>query len=429
MHLWALVLAVCLTAASAAASHVLPPSQDPWYTAPTGWEWSTPGTILRLRTAPGNLTSVVVSNASAAYHILYRTTDSHYQPSWAVTTLFVPKTEYHSPSGRKALLSYQFAYDSANVNSSPSFGLYYALAQSVPSLGIDSDTALLSMLLGNGWFINTPDYEGPKAAFGAKVQSGHATLDAQRAVLSLARQTLLLEPADINLALWGYSGGSYATGAAAELQVQYAPELNIAGAAIGGVVANMSADLANFNGTAIAGDLVSVILGLMAEYPEARVYFESRLVPATAADFLATYNRTLGQATSYFAFKDIYKYFINGLEDLYSSPVMQRIYARDTVLGTHGVPDIPLYVYKAIGDTYCPVRETDALVDKYCASAADVTYQRNAVGGHVSEINNGQPGALEWIWGVFNETFVPRMRCSIENVAVNISNAAANQAG
>jgi hypothetical protein len=179
--------------------------------------------------------------------------------------------------------------------------------------------------------------------------------------------------------------------------VQYAPELSIAGAAIGGVVANMSADLANFNGTAIAGDLVSVILGLMAEYPAARDCFESRFVPSKARDFLATYNRTLGQATSYFAFKDIYKYFINGLDDIYSSSVMQRIYARDTVLGTHGVPNIPLYVYKAIGDIYCPVDETDALVDKYCVSRADVTYRRNTAGGHVSEIINGQPGALEWL--------------------------------
>jgi hypothetical protein len=426
----AFVLAVCLAAAaSATSSQVLPPSQDPWYTAPRGWKWTTPGTVLRIRTAPGNLTSAVVGNTTAAYHILYRTTDSHYQPSWAVTTLFVPKTAYKSSSGRRALLSYQFAYDSANVDSSPSFGLYYALAQPVPSLGIDSDTALLGVLLGNGWFVNTPDYEGPRASFGAKVQSGHATLDAQRAVFNLARQTMLLELADINLVLWGYSGGSYATGAAAELQVQYAPELSIAGAAIGGVVANMSADLANFNGTAIAGDLVSVILGLMAEYPAARDYFESRFVPSKARDFLATYNRTLGQATSYFAFKDIYKYFINGLDDIYSSSVMQRIYARDTVLGTHGVPNIPLYVYKAIGDIYCPVDETDALVDKYCVSRADVTYRRNTVGGHVSEIINGQPGALEWLWGIFNESFVPRTECSIENVTVDISNTAANQAG
>jgi len=429
MYLSALFLVCLAAAASYAPQQVLPPSRDPWYKAPADWELSKPGSVLRIRTAPGNLTTEVVANATAAYHILYRTTDSHYHPSWAVTTLFVPKTKFVSPSGRQALLSYQFAYDSANVDSSPSFGLYYALAQDVPSLGIESDTKLLGTLLGNGWYVNTPDYEGPRAAFGAKVLSGYATLDAQRAVLSLARQTLSITPENINLALWGYSGGSYATGAAAELQVQYAPELSIAGAAIGGVVANFSADFDYFNGSAIAGDLVSVILGLMAEYPAAREYVESKLLPTTASEFLGTYNRTLGQATAYFSFKDIYKYFVNGRQDLFSSPILQKIYARDTVLGTHGIPHIPMYVYKAIGDTYCPVKETDVLVKKWCASKADILYRRNTVGGHVAEINNGKPGALEWLWGIFNESFRPQMECSIQNYTVNISSVAANQAG
>ncbi|OCL10937.1 hypothetical protein AOQ84DRAFT_374465 [Glonium stellatum] len=67
----------------------LPPSQDPFYTAPLNYELAKPGTVLRIRAAPGNLTSVT-SNSSAAYHILYRTTDTRYKPSWAVTTLFVP---------------------------------------------------------------------------------------------------------------------------------------------------------------------------------------------------------------------------------------------------------------------------------------------------------------------------------------------------
>ena len=67
-----------------------PPSQDPWYTAPDGFETTLPGEILRVRPTPGNLTTVF-SNSSAAYNVLYRTTDSRYQPSWAVSTLFVPK--------------------------------------------------------------------------------------------------------------------------------------------------------------------------------------------------------------------------------------------------------------------------------------------------------------------------------------------------
>ncbi|KAF2235733.1 LIP-domain-containing protein [Viridothelium virens] len=432
MHLSRSLLSLHLVAAAAAAavllptspslSQPIPPSQDAWYTAPSGWNGSAPGTILRIRQAPGNLTSEAqIANASAAYNILYRTTDSHFQPSWAVTTLFIPKTEYLSPSGRLALLSFQFAYDSADVDSSPSYGIYNDLAVTVPSLGVPSQTATINLALGNGWFVQTPDFEGPQAAFGAVVQEGHATLDAQRAVLSLAKTVLAVEPDKVTVALWGYSGGSVATAAAAELQVQYAPELTLAGAASGGLVTNLSTTLDGFNGSAIAGDLVSSVLGLMAEYPAADAYIRSRLVPATAAKFLGTYNRTLLNATAYWDNVDVYSYFIGGREDLFNSSVMKKIFAYDTVLGVYGVPTTPLYFYKAVGDEYCPVRETDALVNQYSATNPDITYQRNTVGGHVDELINGQPGAFEWLWGIFNESHIPLAACSIQNVTVNIS--------
>ena len=67
-----------------------PPSKDPWYTAPSGYEAAAPGDILRTRSAPG--LAQAVANSSAAYNILFRTTDGNYQPSWAVTTLYVPKS-------------------------------------------------------------------------------------------------------------------------------------------------------------------------------------------------------------------------------------------------------------------------------------------------------------------------------------------------
>lgn len=66
------------------SEQLTPPSQDPWYTtAPPDLEGSPAGAVLKIRTVPGR--PVVFKNASAAYHILYRTTGSHYQPTWAVT--------------------------------------------------------------------------------------------------------------------------------------------------------------------------------------------------------------------------------------------------------------------------------------------------------------------------------------------------------
>jgi Secretory lipase len=185
----------------ASGSIPLPPSVDPFYTGPTNYQLAAPGALLRVREAPGNLTSVI-GNCSAAYNILYRTTDSHYQPTWAVTTLFVPLLQPNttsiasnstSPGG--ALLSYQIAYDSADVDSSPSYTLY------------SGGWGDITNGLGSGWFVNVPDYDGPLGLDVAGVQSGHATLDSVRAVLSSGFSL----SSNARYVIWGYSGGALAS--------------------------------------------------------------------------------------------------------------------------------------------------------------------------------------------------------------------------
>lgn len=81
-----------------------------------------------------------------------------------------------------------------------------------------------------GWIVNIPDYLGPAAAFGMRAQAGHATLNAIRAVLGLARLT---GDTELNTAIRGYSGSTIATLTAVQLRPQYAPELSIAGCCAG----------------------------------------------------------------------------------------------------------------------------------------------------------------------------------------------------
>jgi hypothetical protein len=161
--------------------------------------------------------------------------------------------------------------------------------------------------------VNRPDYEGPTAAFGASVQAGHATLDALRTVLNFGELT---GSDRVLLALWENSGGSIATEATAELQVQYAPELDIQEAVCGGLVADFSADFDLFNMGAISGDLVAALLSVTAQYPDARIYLESCLKPENAGDFLAARHEVTSVVTSFFAFKNVYDYFKGGGEDL-----------------------------------------------------------------------------------------------------------------
>ena len=393
----------------------VPPSQDRFYTTPANFESATPGTILRLRAAPGNLTAVV-ANSSSAYNILYRTTDSRYKPSWAVTTLFVPSSSCNSNDASintrvgSALLSYQIPYNSFDVDASPSYSLY---------AGPPGDIA---MALGRGWYVNVPDFEWPLASFSAGVEEGHATLDSVRAVLSSGFGLAL----DARYAMWGYSGGSIATEWAAELQVQYAPELNFSGAALGGLVPNITSALQSINRTIWAGLTPAALLGLTSQYPAAYEFLVSKLKPSgpyNRTTFLSAKHMSYAEDFVTFANQNVFDYFEGGIA-VFESPIIQKIIQSNGFMGYHGVPQMPLFVYKAIQDELTRVNDTDALVAKYCAVGANILYQRNTVGGHLAEYTNGVPRAFEWLSSVLDGTYSIKYSpqgCTIQNVAVNIT--------
>lgn len=301
----------------------LPPSKDPWYTAPPDFEHSSPGAILRLRRAPGNL-SEITGNCSAAYNILYRATNSRYQPSWAVTTLFVPS----KPSlSSKALLSYQVPYNTIDVDGSPSYLLYGA---PIPDI---------SNALGRGWFVTVPDFEGPLAANVAGIQEGHATIDSLRATVS----SNLGLAHDAKIVLWGYSGGSIASEWALELQEQYAPELKIDGAALGGLVSNNTRCIDTVEKTPLAYIAVGAMLGPLIEYPEAYDRLVSQLKtsgPYNKTGFLAAKHLTATQGFSVYENQSIYDYFINGSAVLHD-PLIRQVLMENQFMTYHESLDLP----------------------------------------------------------------------------------------
>ncbi|KAF8860878.1 lipase 1 precursor [Acephala macrosclerotiorum] len=386
----------------------IPPSQDPWYTAPPNFEDAAPGTIFKVRIAPGNTPSVI-DNCSQAYHLLYSTTDARHRPSWAVTTLYVPLSANHvttSSSTGDALLSYQFPYNSADVDSSPSY------------------TPDLASALGLGWYVNFPDFEGPLAAFPAGIQEGHAVLDSVRAVLS---SSFGLSPS-ARYAIWGYSGGSLSSTWAAELQAAYAPELNFSGMAIGGIVPNITNAFNLISRSFYAGLVPAGLLGITAEYREAREYLVSRLKTNgtyNATTFLKSLNIDFETGNVLYQYQDIFNYFIGGKADL-EVPLIQDIFNANGYQGYHSIPQMPTFVYKAIHDELSPVQDADALVERYCSVGANILYQRNTVGYHLDEDTNGDARALEWLATVLDGSYstkYPTQGCTFQNVTVGVWNA------
>lgn len=88
-------------------------------------------------------------------------------------------------------------------------------------------------------------------------------------------------------------------------------------------------------------------------------------------------------------------------------------------MGRTGVPAVPLYVYKPVGDEVSPVADTDGVVAALCAGGATVEYRRNLVGGHGTEDVLGAGKALAWIEDRLAGRAVAGEGCVTEEVVVS----------
>ena len=91
-------------------------------------------------------------------------------------------------------------------------------------------------------------------------------------------------------------------------------------------------------------------------------------------------------------------------------------------MGFHGVPQMPLLIYKAIADEITPINDTDLLVESYCSVGANIVYERNTVGGHIAEETNGDARALQWLGQVLTGTY-DHKGCTVKDVSLNVTDS------
>ncbi|KAL5336620.1 secretory lipase-domain-containing protein [Aspergillus crustosus] len=389
-----LFLLVPLFASALPAAHVkdgpLTPGEDPFYSPPAGWETKAPGTILRHRTPPFPVAAfgLAAVNLDASHQILYRTTDSFGDPITTVTTVLIP----HNADYTK-VLSYQVAQDAADPNCSPSFAIQQfsdageALALIMPQL----EYLFMSSALNKGYVVIIPDHLGPRSAFLANHLSGQAVLDNVRAALASTSFTGI--SARANVVLWGYSGGSLASGFAAELQPTYAPELKLAGAALGGTVPKILPVIEHSNKGIFTGLIPAGIQGLANEYPSAQGLIRDNIRPERWAEFNKTQSLCLtGNIIEYLG-DDVYSYVHN--EDIFTGEVATSLMAENAM--GQNTPQIPLMIYKSANDQISPVEDTDELYNIYCANGARVEYVRDILSEHALLAITGAPDAFLWL--------------------------------
>lgn len=384
------------------------PTEDSFYQVPGGIDTIEPGTILKYRKPPAAIAAFGVAplKLKDSFQILYRTTDNFGNSTATVLTVLIPYNADY-----KKLLSYQIAEDAGYANCAPSYALQHKSSTFgfFGTVATQAELLLMEAALEQGWVVITPDHEGPRGAFLANRMAGHTVLDGIRAALRSNGFTGIKQ--DATIALWGYSGGSIASGWAAELQPTYAPELNIAGAALGGPVPYVSSALNTLNKGPIGGLVPSGITGLSHEYPVLKALIAEQILPQYKEKFAKASQQCLVADIVDFPFVDFFSWVKD--KDIFNTNPGKKIMEENSM--GQATPKIPLFVYKSINDEAAPVSDADKLIQTYCSNGASVEYVRDLVSEHISLAITGGPRALSWLKRLMNGE-QPRKGCTTKSV-------------
>ncbi|MBF6193858.1 MULTISPECIES: lipase family protein [Nocardia] len=374
-----------LLATTATAQPLYPrPDPDPFYAAPADLAAYEPGEVLGVRALP----PLATFPGSTVTLVKFRSTNSHGAPIAATTTLLTPFGS--RPGG--PLLSYQHFINALGTDCAISHQLYGG----DPSLAVT--TPILNLALARGWSVALPDHLGPQFALGAARLGGRIVLDGIRAVKRLPALAADNGPA----VLAGYSGGGLATAWAAALQPTYAPELELAGAAIGGAPMNLvtMAEALGMDKHPSFGLAMAAAIGLEREYPD-RLPISSYLNPRGLA-----VARDMADSCS----SEILTEGVDGSarEYLTDTSIVDSRGARSVVEENSlelygGVPRTPILEWHSPDDRQIPIGAIDNTVRRWCA--AGVRIQTHLVSSvalpsaleHVAPAVLGAPAVSLWL--------------------------------
>jgi triacylglycerol lipase len=365
-----------LASSAPAQEAVLDPAVDPFYAQPASFAETTPGQVLNSRQV--TITGLGVPLPFTSWQVQYVSEDTFGKPQANVATIIKPLLASASPK----LVSYQPAIDSLSYRCDPSYKL---------RKGNEAEATNIAPLLLKGWTVVVPDFLGPDHQWSAAYVEGKGTLDGIRAAENFTPAGLRSRATPV--ALTGYSGGARGTEFAAELAPTYAPELNIVGAAPGGLAVNVGDVAKGADGGLFAGVYFAAAMGLGRAYPSIGIdellndkgrQMQKDISTMCIEQFVATY-----------PFQRIESYTVDGVDPL-TLPSVQQVIG-EIEAGNLGTPRVPLYLYMATYDELVVTPDADKLVQKYCAAGVRITYVKYPLAEHVTALAEGFPGALSWL--------------------------------
>ena len=235
---------VALVGSGSGTASAGPSPGDEFYVPPRPLPDGKSGDLIRSRP----IVAPAFPGAYEVWHILYRSSDNKGLPIAMSGTVLIPRA---SSAGPRPIVVLTPGARGIADKCAPS--KQYQLSTASPEMP-DYEIPVVAQLLARGIAVAVTDYQGAgtpglTSSFVGRPQ-GYAGLDAVRAAQRLPATGLT---SDGPVGFYGYSQGGQAAGWAAEIQPEYAPELNVKGVALGGILSDMNVQANHWNGTRFAG--------------------------------------------------------------------------------------------------------------------------------------------------------------------------------
>jgi hypothetical protein len=229
------------------------------YTSPLGGVNQAPGSLIACRmftlddVVPGNIGNV-------SYKVQYASRNAQNQPIAVSGTVMVPTAAWTGGGTRPII-----AFAPGTLGLGSQCALSKQLAGAYQDM-YEGDN--LAAFLRAGYAVAATDYvgylNGQTHTYVVGPNAGHALLDAARAATQVPGAGLA---AGTKIGISGYSEGGQDSLWGAQLAKSYAPELNVVGAAAGGVPGDLKLVASQLNGGPFAGFLADSAIGIAAAYP------------------------------------------------------------------------------------------------------------------------------------------------------------------
>lgn len=386
-----------IAAAMAALVGPLPPTEDPFYQLPPGFEQAKPGDILKSRPTPAPIRSVLLpAKVKSATQYLVRSTDQHGNPTAFVTTLIKPFN-----GDLSKLVSFQTATDSSDPNCAPSYSIL--VGADITTIETQVEFLQVQLLLDKGYNVVWPDYQGPTSAYIMAKMGAYATLDSIRAVLNQTLGSGI--DADARTVLWGYSGGSQPSLWALALLEEYAPDLKdiVVGATFGGTIADIKAVAKKIDGTVYAGFLVQAVAGILKTYPELSDFFNQELSTQKLTFLNQAYNLCMFPTLVVYGLQRVFSAPFQWAKDgwaVFDNPLVKTVVDENTLanLVNPQVPKIPIFMYHGTNDDVIPFTEnSERIYNLWCPQGANIDFAVDLTGIHVTTAVTSLPAAYKFI--------------------------------